>query len=59
MDAHDQELLDKQLARITPKRSDGLLILMFIVTLFSGLAIGGVLFSSEGALIRSYSTSVP
>ena len=58
MDRRDQELLDKQVARISPKRDDSILIALFVVALFAGMALGSVVFLPGGPTTSS-ETSVP
>jgi hypothetical protein len=55
MDQRDQELLDKQLRRLNPPRSDGVMILAILTVSFAGMALGGFLFpyKSEPMLIAS------
>jgi hypothetical protein len=43
MDRRDQRLLNKQLSHVTAKRNDSILIVMFVVVLFAGMALGGVM----------------
>ena len=61
MDRRDQKLLDKQLAHVTPQRNDSILIVMFVVVLFAGMALGGAMFSQAGRslLTASNETSTP
>ena len=48
MDQRDQDLLRKQVGRLTPAaRNDGVLILATLVVFFGGVAIGGFLFGNE------------
>lgn len=47
MDQRDQELLEKQLRRISPKRSDDIMILALVAAFFGGIALGGILFAHE------------
>jgi hypothetical protein len=60
-DRGDQKLLNKQLAHITQKRNDSILIVMFVVVLFAGMALGAVMFSPESRsmLTVSNETSIP
>jgi uncharacterized membrane protein YoaK (UPF0700 family) len=44
MDQYDQELLDKQMGRLTPPRNDGTIAVLLVATFLVGAAIGGVLF---------------
>jgi uncharacterized membrane protein YoaK (UPF0700 family) len=43
MDQHDQELLDKQMGRLTRPRNDGAIAALLVATFLVGAAIGGVL----------------
>jgi hypothetical protein len=45
MDRRDQELLEKQLRRLNPPRSDGVMILAILAVFFAGMALGGFLFA--------------
>jgi hypothetical protein len=55
MNQRDQELLDKQLRRLNPPRSDGVMILAILAVFFAGMALGGFLFpyKSEAMPIAS------
>ncbi|MGC2080842.1 MAG: hypothetical protein WA728_33470 [Xanthobacteraceae bacterium] len=45
MNQYDQELLDKQMGRLTPPRNDGgAIAVLLVATFLVGAAIGGVLF---------------
>jgi len=44
MDQRDQDLLDKQIGRLTPApRNGGVMILAILAVFFSGIALGGFL----------------
>ena len=43
MDRRDQELLDKQMRRLTPPRNDGVIAVMLVVMFVVGMTLGGVL----------------
>jgi hypothetical protein len=43
MDRYDQELLDKQMRRLTPPRNDGVIAVMLAVMLVVGMTLGSVL----------------
>jgi hypothetical protein len=44
MDQRDQELLDRQLGRLTPaSRNEGVMILTILAIFFGGMALGGFL----------------
>jgi hypothetical protein len=49
MNQRDLDLLDKQLGRLNPPRKDGVVGLTVVLVFFIGLALGGVLFTHEGA----------
>jgi hypothetical protein len=43
MDRRDQELLDKQMRRLTPPRNDGAIAVMLAAMFLVGIALGSVL----------------
>jgi uncharacterized membrane protein YoaK (UPF0700 family) len=43
MNRYDQELLDKQMGRLTSPRNDGAIAVLLVATFLVGAAIGGVL----------------
>jgi hypothetical protein len=43
MDRRDQELLDKQMQRLTAPRNEGVIAVMLVVMFLVGMALGGVL----------------
>jgi hypothetical protein len=43
MDRHEQELLDKQMRRLSPPRNDGVIAVMLAVMFVVGMTLGGVL----------------
>ena len=47
MDRRDQELLDKQMGRLSPLRNDGAIAVMFAAMFLVGMALGGVLSAHE------------
>jgi hypothetical protein len=48
MDQRDQELLDKQLRRLSPSpRNDGVMIFTFVVMFLAGVTLGSILFSHQ------------
>jgi hypothetical protein len=55
MDRRDQELLDKQLAHVTLKRSDSIMIVALVVAFFGGIALGGALLGPESKPIQTAS----
>jgi hypothetical protein len=49
MNRHDQELLDKQMRRLTPPRNEGVIAVMLAVMFLVGMALGSVLSPHESA----------
>jgi hypothetical protein len=43
MNRHDQELLDKQVRRLSPPRNDGVIAVMLAAMFLVGMALGSVL----------------
>jgi hypothetical protein len=43
MDRHDQELLDKQMRRLTPPRNDGVIGVLLAAMFVVGMTLGSVL----------------
>jgi hypothetical protein len=43
MDRRDQELLDKQMGRLTPPRNDGAIVVMLAAMFLVGMTLGSVL----------------
>jgi hypothetical protein len=43
MDRRDQELLDKQMRRLSPPRNDGVIVVMLAVMFVVGMTLGSVL----------------
>ena len=43
MDRRDQELLDKQMRRLTPPRNDGVIAMMLAAIFLVGMTLGSVL----------------
>jgi hypothetical protein len=43
MDRRDQELLDKEMRRLTPPRNDGVIAVLFIAMFLVGMTVGSVL----------------
>ena len=43
MDRRDQELLDKQMRRLTPQRNDGVIAVLLAAMFLVGMTLGGVL----------------
>jgi energy-converting hydrogenase Eha subunit F len=49
MDRRDQELLDKQMRRLTPPRHEGVIAVMLATMFLVGIAIGSVLSPHQSA----------
>ena len=47
MDRHDQELLDKQMGRLSAPQNDGVIAVMLAVMFVVGMTIGGVVFPHQ------------
>ena len=43
MDRRDQQLLDKQMGRLSPPRNDGVIAVLFIAMFLVGMTLGSVL----------------
>jgi hypothetical protein len=43
MDRYDEELLDKQMGKLTPPRNDGAIAVWLVATFLAGATIGAVL----------------
>jgi hypothetical protein len=43
MDRRDQELLDKQMRRLTPPRNDGVIAVLFVAMFLVGMTLGSIL----------------
>jgi hypothetical protein len=43
MDRRDQELLDKQMRRLTPPRNSGMIVMLLAAMFLVGMTLGGVL----------------
>jgi hypothetical protein len=43
MDRYDQELLDKQMQRLSPPRNDGAIAVLLAAMFLVGMTLGGVL----------------
>jgi hypothetical protein len=52
MDRRDQELLDKQMRRLSPPRNDGVIVVLLAVMFLVGAALGAVLSPYESAPIQ-------
>ena len=49
MDRRDQELLDKQMRRLTPPRHEGVIALMLAAMFLVGMTLGGALSPHQSA----------
>jgi hypothetical protein len=49
MDRRDQELLDKQMRRLTPPRNEGVIAVMLATMFLVGMTLGSVLSPHESA----------
>ena len=49
MDRRDQELLDKQMRRLTPPRNDGAIAVMLATMFLVGMTLGSVLSPHQSA----------
>jgi hypothetical protein len=58
MDRGDQELLDKQMRRLTPPRHEGVIAVMLAAMFLVGMALGGVLSAHESEPIQIASNGV-
>ena len=47
MDRYDQELLDKQMRRLTPPRNDGVIAVLLAAVFLVGMTLGSVLSEPE------------
>ena len=52
MNRRDQELLDKQMARLTPPGNEGAIALMLAAMFLVGVTLGGVLSTHESEPIQ-------
>ena len=52
MNRHDQELLDKQMRRLTPPRNDGAIAVMLAAMFLIGMTVGGLLSVQQSAPIQ-------
>jgi hypothetical protein len=43
MDRYDEELLDKQMVKLTPPRNDGAIAVWLVATFLAGATLGAVL----------------
>ena len=49
MDRRDQELLDKQMRRLTPPRNEGAIAVMLAAMFLVGIALGSILSPQQSA----------
>jgi hypothetical protein len=60
MDQRDQELLDKQLRRLTPTpRNDGVMVLAILAVFFGGMALGGFVVAYKSQPTRFAANNAP
>jgi hypothetical protein len=52
MDRRDQELLDKQMRRLTPPRNDGVIAMMLAAMFLVGMTLGGFLSAHQSEPIQ-------
>jgi hypothetical protein len=52
MDRRDQELLDKQMRRLTPPRNDSVIAVMLAAMFLVGMALGSVLSAHQSEPIQ-------
>jgi hypothetical protein len=52
MNQRDQELLDKQMRRLSPPRNEGLIGVMLAVTFLVGMTLGSVMSAHESEPIQ-------
>jgi len=52
MNAHDSELLDKQMGRLTPPRNEGAIAVMLAAMFLVGMTLGSVLSAHESEPIQ-------
>ena len=52
MDRRDQELLDKQMRRLSPPRHDGVIAVLLAAVFLVGMTLGSVLSESKTELIQ-------
>ena len=52
MDRRDQELLDKQMRRLTPPRNEGVIIVMLAAMFLVGMALGSGLSPHKSAPVQ-------
>ena len=58
MDRRDQELLDKQMRRLTPPRNEGVIAVMLAAMFLVGVVIGGVVFPHQSEPTQIASTQI-
>ena len=52
MDRRDQELLDKQMRRLSPPRNDGVIAVLLAGMFLVGMTLGGVLSAQQSEPIQ-------
>jgi hypothetical protein len=52
MDRRDQELLDKQMRRLTPPRNEGVIAMMLAAMFLVGMTLGGFLSAHQSEPIQ-------
>ena len=58
MDRRDNELLDKQMRRLSTPRNDGVIAVMFAVMFVVGITLGSVLSPHQGEPTQIASTQI-
>ena len=58
MNRYDQELLDKQMRRLSAPRNDGVIVVMLAAMFLVGVVIGGVVFSHQSEPTQIASTQI-
>jgi hypothetical protein len=58
MDRRDQELLDKQVRRLSPPRNDGVIAVMLAVMFVVGMTLGSVLSTHQSEPTQIASTQI-
>jgi hypothetical protein len=58
MNQRDQELLDKQMRRLTPPRNEGAIAVMLAAMFLVGIALGNVLSPHQSAPTQIASTQI-
>ena len=58
MNRYDQELLDKQMRRLSAPRNDGVIVVMLAAMFLVGVVIGGVVFPHQSEPTQIASTQI-